>query len=219
MGAGLEPQHAQVIGQNHPAIGGQKRGALCLGASEPVGSGLIRARVAGMLDQKHQRVGMVTDRAGLAARGIEDIGIDRVDPGGKGFRAALLKFLFQVVDQRVAIGRGQEMFGPQRRHTDHRGIEIIPRRLQVMRALDRVVGDLGGAMGDGAVAHRVEHGHEARHRMGQRQRIGMGKGQGALFGHLPQIDRPRPARQPFKGERPQMDRPVLIGKDAHSGAS
>jgi hypothetical protein len=160
-------------------------------------------------------VRVVPRRRWLTPRGVEDVGVDRVHPGREGFRLAALQLRPDLRDAGIAERRLEPVLRPDPRDPDHRRVEVVARRLQVTGARMRVIRDFGRAVDDRAVPHRVEHGHEGRHRMGKRPRVGVVKAEGLHPRQGGEVRRGLRPRQPFERERPEVDRPVAVGEELH----
>ena len=209
-------KHANVAGQHGRAtlaVNNAARSA-CVSWNHSVPAS-SRARIPRVFHEEDEGVGVMVNRLQLHPCRFQHVGIDRIDTGGEALRLPLLQFRLDVVDHGIAERLFQEMTRFELRDPDHRCVEIIPCRLQVLCPKLRIVRDLRLAMDDLAITHGVHHGQKTCHRMRQRLvRL-------VVRGQLPhrfdrfQIKRIRRTGECFQRERSKMDGTVFVREQLH----
>ena len=215
MRTALVAQHAQVVRQQHGGLRRQQCRALRLGILNPLATRLVVPRVARVLDQDHDGVGVLVDGPMHLARRLQHVGQDHVHAGREAGGLVGLEFAGQRVNPRVAYRLGQQRRARQPAHRHHRSVEVVASGLEVVGALLRRVRHFATLGVHGTVAHKIEHGHETRHRVFHRLRVRIVERQRLHRRDRRELGAAVLARQALERVRAEVNRAVAVGEKAH----
>ena len=124
---------------------------------DPFRPGLIGPGLPRVVHQEHDGAMVVADIATDALHRSENAIVVFVPDPDESGRRAPRELLADGADLGIRPGNGKTVPGPKRGDADHRGIEVVGGRLQMVGTRPRIAGNFSLLVHDIAVAHRIHH--------------------------------------------------------------